>query len=341
MKKSIRFYLGLILLAMFMGSAYAAELSWKLGSPVGPQDLGTKELHKFADRVAQASGGRIEIEVIPIETLGFKNVDSLRVLKQNVVDAVFLQSFYVTRDEPLMGVFMPHGILTDMQENLKVIDVQAEIMDEVLKDNWGFTLITNDPTGGGQSRLLVVSKDPISTLDELRKIKFRHYSKAGLRAFATLGVSTQVIPSAELYLALQTGVVDAAAYGAPYVLSRSLNEVACCSSFVGAYTLTPRGIITRAKDWENVPSDLQKILVDVGKEMTAENMAIWAEEKIYNDARKKLEGLGHKILDPFPIEDRKIISQAILDVWAEDTAKIGPGAMKYFDRIVEALRAGG
>ena len=158
---------------------------------------------------------------------------------------------------------------------------------------------------------------------------------------ATLGVSTQVIPSAELYLALQTGVVDAAAYGAPYVLSRSLNEVACCSSFVGAYTLTPRGIITRAKDWENVPSDLQKILVDVGKEMTAENMAIWAEEKIYNDARKKLEGLGHKILDPFPIEDRKIISQAILDVWAEDTAKIGPGAMKYFDRIVEALRAGG
>jgi len=340
MKKSIRFYLGLILLAMFMGSAYAAELSWKLGSPVGPQDLGTKELHKFADRVAQASGGRIEIEVIPIETLGFKNVDSLRVLKQNVVDAVFLQSFYVTRDEPLMGVFMPHGILTDMQENLKVIDVQAEIMDEVLKDNWGFTLITNDPTGGGQSRLLVVSKDPISTLDELRKIKFRHYSKAGLRAFATLGVSTQVIPSAELYLALQTGVVDAAAYGAPYVLSRSLNEVACCSSFVGAYTLTPRGIITRAKDWENVPSDLQKILVDVGKEMTAENMAIWAEEKIYNDARKKLEGLGHKILDPFPMEDRKIISQAILDVWAEDTAKIGPGAMKYFDRIVAALRAG-
>jgi len=218
MKKSIRIYLGSILLSIFMGSAYAADLSWKLGSPVGPQDLGTKELQRYAERVGEASGGRIEIEVIPIETLGFKNVDSLRVLKQKVVDAVFLQSFYVTRDEPLMGVFMPHGILTDMQENLKVIDVQADIMDEVLKDNWGFTLITNDPTGGGQSRLLVVAKDPVNTLDQLRDIKFRHYSKAGLRAFATLDVSTQVIPSAELYLALQTGVVDAAAYGAPYVL---------------------------------------------------------------------------------------------------------------------------
>ena len=338
MKKSIRIYLGSILLSIFMGSAYAADLSWKLGSPVGPQDLGTKELQRYAERVGEASGGRIEIEVIPIETLGFKNVDSLRVLKQKVVDAVFLQSFYVTRDEPLMGVFMPHGILTDMQENLKVIDVQADIMDEVLKDNWGFTLITNDPTGGGQSRLLVVAKDPINTLDQLRDIKFRHYSKAGLRAFATLGVSTQVIPSAELYLALQTGVVDAAAYGAPYVLSRSLNEVACCSSFVGAYTLTPRGIITDAKAWENVPSDLQKILVDVGKEMTAENMAIWAEEKVYNDARKKLEDLGHRFLDAFPLEDREIISQAILDVWREDTEKLGPDAMKYLERIVAALR---
>ena len=107
MKKSIRIYLGSILLSIFMGSAYAADLSWKLGSPVGPQDLGTKELQRYAERVGEASGGRIEIEVIPIETLGFKNVDSLRVLKQKVVDAVFLQSFYVTRDEPLMGVFMP------------------------------------------------------------------------------------------------------------------------------------------------------------------------------------------------------------------------------------------
>jgi len=337
MRQSIK-YLGLILYMLVVGTAQAAEVSWKLGSPVGPQDLATKELQNYADRVAQVSNGRIEIEIVAIETLGFKNVDSLRVLKQNVVDAMFLQTFYVTRDEPLMGVFMPHGVLTDPQENLKVIDIQAQIVDEILKEKWGFTLITNDPTGGGQSRLVVVSKDPVTNLDELRKLKFRHYAKAGIRAYSELGVSTQVIPSAELYLALQTGVVDAAMYGAPYILSRSLNEVTCCASFIGALTLTPRGIITSAEDWEKIPSDLQKIMVDVGNEKTAENMSIWGEEKIYNDAAEKLEGLGFKFLEPFPLEDRKTIQKAILGVWAEDTAKIGPDAMKYYDRIVAALR---
>jgi TRAP-type C4-dicarboxylate transport system substrate-binding protein len=326
--------------ALVTAPAGAAEIDWKLGSPVGPQDLATKYLNIYAQRVGERSGGRLAIEVIPIETLGFKNVDSLRVVKQNVVDSIYVQTFYVTRDEPLMGAFMPHGVLTDPKENLKVLDVQFDIVREILKDKWGMELITRDPTGGGQSRLLVVSKDPVSDLDTLRKLKFRHYSKAGIRAYSKLGVSAQVIPSSELYLALQTGVVDGAMYGAPYILSQSLNEVTCCASFVGALTLSPRGIAADATKWANLPQDLRQIMLDVGEEMFDESMALWNEEKIYKAAEAKLTESGYKVLDAFPLEDRVEIQQAILDVWREDVEKIGPQALGYYERIVAALRAG-
>ena len=327
-----------VLAVVLAGTASAAEIEWKLGSPVGPQDLGTLYLEDYAKRVGERSGGRMEIEIIPIETLGFKNVDTLRVIKQGVVDAMYIQTFYVTRDEPLMGVFMPHGVLTDPKENLKVIGVQMEIANEILMENWGVELITADPTGGGQTRLLVVSKDPVNSLEQLRQLKFRHYSKAGIRAYTTLGVSAQVIPSSELYLALQTGVVDGAMYGAPYILSQSLDEVTCCASFVGALTLSPRGIGADAAKWAQLPEDIRQIMIEVGEEKFEESMTLWREERIYKTAETELIESGYQILDPFPLEDRQAIQEAILLVWREDVETISSDAVQYYDRIVAKLR---
>ena len=72
-------------LVMAAGTSQAADVTWRLGSSVGPKDTTTLQLEDLAKRVGQKSGGRFKIDVIPIETIGFKNVDSLRVLKQGVV----------------------------------------------------------------------------------------------------------------------------------------------------------------------------------------------------------------------------------------------------------------
>ena len=67
--------------------------------------------------------------------------------------------------------------------------------------------------------------------------------------------------------------------------------------------------------------------------------ARWRGEEIYNAAAAELTESGYKILEPFPLEDRLQIQQAILKVWREDVAKISPQALEYYDRIVAALKA--
>ena len=124
-------------------------------------------------------------------------------------------------------------------------------------------------------------------------------------------------------------------------LSQSLDEVTCCASFVGALTLSPRGISADATKWEQLPADLQQVMRDVGDEMFTESMARWRAEEIYNAAADELTKNGYRILEPFPLEDRLEIQQAILKVWREDVEKIGPHALEYYDRIVAALKAGG
>jgi hypothetical protein len=83
--------------------------------------------------------------------LGFKNVDSLRMLKQGAIEAMAIVPYYVTRDEPLMGAFVPHGMLVDPEENLLVVDVQYDIARQILgSDKWGIDLVARSPTGIGR-----------------------------------------------------------------------------------------------------------------------------------------------------------------------------------------------
>ena len=329
-------------LAMGVGVAQAAEVSWRLGSSVGPKDTTTLQLEELANRVDKKSNGRFKIEVIPIETIGFKNVDSLRVLKQGVVEAMNIIPYYVVRDEPLMGVFAPHGVLLDADQNLKIVDEQYRIGTEILaSDKWGIVQVSRAPFGALRD-LIIMSKAPVNTLEGLRKIKLRHFTKDGIQAFNALGVSTQNIPSSELYLALKTGVVDASIYSPVYGQSQSIYEVTCCMSYLAAFSMAyPFSIGVNKAVWAKVPPDLQKILVDESNAMWRESLETWkqgsAEAKAYEFLTTKG---GMKMLEPVPLADQKLIQAELLKIWRQQSEKIGPTAVGYFERIHKALGDG-
>ena len=333
-----------VLAVLVVGASFAqaADLTWRLGSSVGPKDPSTLNLLELAERVGEKSGGRFKIEVIPIETIGFKNVDSLRVLKQGVLEAMAIVPYYVVRDEPMMGVFAPHGVLIDAEQNLKIVDEQYKIGAEILgSSKWGIVQIARSPFAALRD-LVIMSKTPVNTLEGLRKLKFRHFTKDGLQAFNALGVSTQVVPSSELYLALKTGVVDAAAYGPTYGQSQSIYEVTCCMTYLAAFSMAyPFSIGVNKEVWAKVPDDLKKILVDESNAMWRESVEIWkgggAEKSAYEWLTTKG---GMKMLDPVPLADRKLIQAELLKIWRAQAEKISPTALGYFERINKALNDG-
>lgn len=321
------------------GGAHAADVKWRLGSAVGPQDPSTVELQELARRVKERSGGRFEIEVVPIETIGFKNADSLRVLKQNVLDAMSLVPYYVPRDEPLLAAMMPHGALAAAEENLKIVDVQYEIAWEILRGSkWNLVPVARAPFAALRD-LVSVTKEPVNSLAQLRKIKYRHFTRDGQQAFNDLGISTQIVPSSELYLALKTGVVDGSIYGPTYIRSQSIFEVTCCYSYIGAFTMAfPFTLVATPQAWAKVPEDLRKILADTSNEMWKQAVDRWSRGEAEKSAYEWLvREKGMKELPPFSLEDRKAIQAALLKVWRAQTEKIGPEAVKNYERIVQAL----
>lgn len=336
---NIKSVLAGLALLMTTGAAGAAEVEWRLGSSVGPNDPSTLLFQELAERVAKRTDGRFEIEVIPIETLGFKNVDSLRVVKQGAIDAMALVPYYVTRDEPMMGVFVPHGMLVEADENLKVVDQQYDIAEEILSsDKWGMVQIAKSPFGALRD-LIIMTKEPMNTLDELRGIKFRHFTKDGLQAFNELGVSTQVVPSSELYLALKTGVVDGSVYGPTFAKSQSIYEVTCCFAYLGAFSMAyPFSFVATEETWDAVPADLQAVFVEEANKMWQESVDAWGVSAAERDSYEWLttEG-GMKQLDPMPLEDRKAIQAELIKIWKGNCESMGGNAVEYCNRIETAL----
>jgi TRAP-type C4-dicarboxylate transport system substrate-binding protein len=244
----------------------------------------------------------------------------------------------VTRDEQLMGVFVPHGMLIDAEENLKIVDVQYSIGAEILRDNWGIVQVERAPFAALRDLVIVTTK-PINTLAGLRKIKFRHFTKDGLQAFNALGVSTQVVPSSELYLALKTGVVDGAVYGPTYAKSQSIYEVTCCFSYVSAFSMAyPFSIGVNAATWRGLPDDLKKVLAEESRKMWDESVASWRQGAAEKEAYEWLTTKGGvKMLDPMPVEDRKAIQAELIKVWRGNCRGLGAKGVDYCSRIEAAL----
>lgn len=321
--------------------AAAADINWTMGSLVGANDDGTKMLEEYAKRVADRTKGRVNIKVVPVTNLNFAQADALRLMKQRAMPAMHIYPYMMARDEPRLTAFVPHGGLLRQEDNLKIADLQYDLSKGIYKE-WGIEVVTRtgfalDP----DTLLFVVSKNPMRTIDDLKKIKLRHAEPTGLAAWKSLGVSAQSSPPfSELYLALRTGVVDATVLSAQYIRSTSLFEVTKYMTPVMNITnASPNVIGIHESEWAKVPEDIKKILRDVGDEMYVESIAAWRLHKGETEAVKWLVSEGKmQELPSFPEGERRQIANALIQAWLDRCKELGNQVIEQCSQIAAQVK---
>lgn len=328
----------LILGFLAIGSAQTQTLHLKIGSAVGPNDVGTLRLQALAKDIKNRTGGKLEMEVIAIETLGFKNSDSLRVLQQNVLDGMMLIPYYVVRDNPQLANFAPHGSMVEAADNLKIFDVQQEIADGLYRKAGVIPAMPWFGGSGDLRDLYIYSKFPVNKLADLKGKKLRHFTADGIKAFNAVGISTQNVPSSELYLALKTGVVDAAVYANTYTRSQSIYETTCCATYVGPFSAAfPDNLVFTPVAWEKLDASMRQAIKAAGEADLKKTIAEWQEGKGEAADKAFLESKGMKFLPPLPLQERRQIQAELLKVWRAQSEKLGPEAVKNYERITAEL----
>jgi len=334
MIKFIRFSLQVALgICISAASAQAADWKFNNGLPEGRGE--SKQLETFAAEVAELSGGSLNIDVFHGGSLNLKDNDVARWLPRGAAEMGLVWANYLGRDVPALNAVMVQGSVGSPEELITALPEIQEIYEEVLAE-WGIV-----PTGFMALPLLKASifcrEKPVRTLDELRTRKLRVWSNDQVETFTKLGVSAQIVSQNDLYVALQTGVVDCAVYPALFAHTISLQEVTKYASYLYPVAGVPYVLGASENAWKAL-SDAERTAVSTA----AAN--VWKRTNEYSKAeeneqaaRAKLSAQGIEFLDAFSDDDRSAFLNAASATWQELAAEAGGKAPEYRQRILTVL----
>lgn len=325
---------GMLMGAATVQPAPAAEIEWKMHMVWVPSRQEVVSATEWVKRVNERTGDKFEITMFPGGALGVKDQDMLRVLPPgNVIQVTMLYPGYVARDAPELAYALPEGVLGEAEDIVEIMPHLDEIFSAAFEE-WDVkylaTFVSPDKT------INIYCKEPVNSLEQLRDRKLRVWGKTLADTFAKLDVSATIIPQNDMYVALQTGVVDCATYYPGAANTLSLHEVTPYWSFLSHYAV-PIPLIVSQSAWDELPADVQTVLQEEATKFAAElNEAFLAGNYELAEA-EKFDSLGGENLEPFPEADQEAFTAAAIEVWEETAAELGEPVLTNQKNVSEAL----
>ncbi len=320
-------------LAVLAGSAGSSEWKFNNGLPEGRNE--SKQLDTFAADVAELTGGSLAIDVFHGGSLNLKNEDVVRWLPQGAVEMGLVWANYLGRDAPALNAVLIQGSVGSSDELIAVLPEIQEIYAEELAE-WGIV-----PAGFMALPLLQASifcrDEPVRTLDELRTRKLRVWSGDQVETFLKLGVSAQIVGQTELYVALQTGVVDCTVYPALFAHTISLHEVTDYAAYLYPVAGVPYVLGVNEDAWAGLSDAEREAVTEAAARVWERTNAYGAAEENEQAARSRLAEQGVEFLDDFSDDDRAAFLEAASATWAELAEEAGGRAPEYRQRILDIL----
>ena len=320
-----------------MPAASAQTTELKMHSVLAKTRPEAIAFQEFADHVYETSGHRLKVNIYHGGALGIKDADLLRILPGESIDMAALYAEYLVRDVPELAYVFVQGAIRNADEQLTVTPTLQDIYRQIYA-KYGVRIIQAVQTP--IRNVHIFCKEPVNTLAQLKGKKLRVWSKHQVETFAKLGVPAQIIAQNDLYLAMQTGVVDCAVYPVSIAKTISLQEVAKYAAYLHPYAGVPFNITISERAWKKLSPADQKILTDSGEWIWNKTAKEFRENAAAGEieAEKALAAEGVKILPPFPQADRDAFTKAARDTWLELSKSVGESALKNREKVLAALK---
>ena len=264
MKRRLGFALTMIMIGLWSVAAWSQQpTTIRLGHVGFPSSLFAITTDEYAKRVNAALKGKVDVKVFHSSQLG-SDEQMMRGIKVGAPD-MFLPSTVMSTAEQKFGVFeMPYLIVsrTHMKKVAENKQVQSALFDGLpakgmrILGVWenGFRHITNNVR-------------PIVKPDDLKGIKLRVPGGVWrVKMFKDYGANPSPMPLAEVYSALQSGVMDAQENPFPQIASAKFQEVQKFLSLSG-HVYTPAYLVIGEESWAKLPKDIQSALSKIAWDM--------------------------------------------------------------------------
>lgn len=316
--------------------AFAADYTFKFQSsdPAGNPNF---ELQKtWAEDVAEKSGGRIVIELLPVESIVAHN-ETQDAIAAGILDGHITDLSYFAGKDPAFGLLgNPVGAWSDPQDMLDFMENGGgkELLNEI-ENPYGLQFI-GATTPGLEA---FVSAKPLDGVDDLKGLKMRAPEGLVQSVFAAAGASPVNLPGSEVFTSLDKHVIDAADYSVFSTnQAQGLNDIAPHPVYPGFHSLPLVEISMNKAKWDALPPDLQEVLTQTVKDFAQRQLAALAQadEKAVAEARA-----GGKItIRDWSPEERAKFRSIAMGEW-EKVAAQSENARKVYDTLTAYLKEKG
>ena len=194
-------------MTLMAGAAIATELRLSVETP--PGHIRNQAAEKWAEAVAEKSGGSLTVEVFPAAQL-YKSADAIRALASGALDMSIQASPTLSRFEPNLSVItLPMFFGTSLE------DVRAILDGELGKELWGKVEAKGIviPEGGhfefAPNNSAYTSNKEIKTYADLAGVKLATPpSPVVVAMLKEMGAAPQATPRSEIVLQLTQGQID-------------------------------------------------------------------------------------------------------------------------------------
>lgn len=252
--------------------------------------LTSKDIYEaWANAVEEDSGGRIEVEIYPSQTLA-KAPASYEAVKNRIADMTATVQGYTANRFPLTQVVELPGLVPSAKVGscaLQSLYNEGLISGEY-DDTHVLFLFTHGPGHIHTTGKLVTKPD------DLVGLRIRRPTTVVGSLLEELGGKPVGMPAPDIYPSLQRGVIDGATLPWEGAHSFRINELVKYHTEVGLYTLA--FVVTMNKDLYNeMPDDLRAV-IDKHSGQTWSTIAANSFDALDEAGRADAVELGHEIL---------------------------------------------
>lgn len=190
-------------LLMVASTSVAEETKMNLNVTYGATNVHTQGAVDFAKRVAEYSGGSVEIAVRSGGALGFNEADLLQMVKVGRVSMSDILMGAAANSEHVFGISTLPRIVKDYSEARKLY-IACKPLYEKAAQNWNQKIIYAAPWPPSG----LATKKIGNRAADVKALKTRTFDNTGAQFIKAMGGEALVLPWEEVYSALRTGKIN-------------------------------------------------------------------------------------------------------------------------------------
>ena len=258
--------------------------------------------------VAERTNNQLIINLTSFPELGISGADNMTLIRDGTLDIAEIYTGYVAGEVPALEIQSLWGMFKDHKAQYDATTVLTPDLERMIAEESGGSPIITHNWYVGIDQFFFCG-EALTTPEDFEGKKTRSHGAAISDWIEGMGAEAQFVAFAEVYTALERGILDCGVTGADPAYGQRWYEVTThMNGFL--VSLFNDNVVMNASNFDKLPPDLQAILIEEGAKHELEALRLAAIQNEVGIIKNELAGL-EKVL--FSEELQALSDQAVLN----------------------------